>query len=705
MCLQICINKFLKHPSMSSGRSNQNINLFDDLFVSDSSEELYSPSSELSSSENEEIHDVEEPINSNAEPSTGKKKGKGRSKIAEHEKTRKRKRNPSAWSRYVRQEARLKGNPYLSTSNTFVPGKILKPACYCKRNCGEKLSENSRLKIFQDFYNLDSNSQNQFIAQSLEEVNKKTERLRQNERPSKRKFTLFYFLYNEGCKVQVCRTMFLNTLDIKPGKTKILAAKKRESASGGICSNDNRGRHGHQIRVSINAIAIIEQHIRSFPSYISHYSRLHTDKKYLSQDLNIAKMYKLYKEDCISKNIQPQLESFYRKVFVENFNLSFHRPSNDTCAKCDKYKLQINNTSDFRERTVCEDNYNQHLTTAEEAYKEKKKDKTSSCNNETIAFLSFDLQKCLPTPLLQNNISFYKRSLWTYNLTIYSCVHRKKHAVCYIWDESLGGRGGQEISSCLRHYILSLPNDITEIHMFSDCCPGQTRNIYVAVMLSLLIEDYVKIGRKIIINHKFLEPGHTHLEADTVHAAIEKVKSKTTAKIELPRDWANLIRMVPRNPPIEVLEIEQKDLLNFEDTLKDKYIHRKINTNKEAVNWLQIKWMQYTTKFPTKVLYKNSFDLVVDFKVLDLSRTTRSNAYATRATTSFGAGGLLGKETILQPLHRSRIPLPEKKLKDLKDLMQYISETSRYFYNDLTGQPGSCDDEYLPDERIYEDDD
>lgn len=100
----------------------------------------------------------------------------------------------------------------------------------------------------------------------------------------------------------------------------------------------------------------------------------------------------------------------------------------------------------------------------------------------------------------------------------------------------MGGRDGQEIAFCLRHFILSLPNNITEIHMFSDCCPGQTTNIYFAMMLCLLIEDFAKTERKIIIIHKYLEPGHTHLEADTIHAAFEKVKNKTTAKSELPRD-------------------------------------------------------------------------------------------------------------------------------------------------------------------------
>ncbi|CAH1105966.1 unnamed protein product [Psylliodes chrysocephalus] len=239
---------------MASEKKYQDVNIFDDLFVSDSSDELYSSYSELSSSENEEIPDIQ-PINSNAGPSTEIEPISNAGSSSEIE-TRKRKRSSITWwSRNVRQEAR---------------------------------------------------------AQSLEEVEKKTERLQQDRRPSKRNFTLLYFLYNE------------------------MARKKGESTRDRMCPNDKRGRHGHRTKVSIDAIAITKKDIGSFPSYISHYSRSHTDKKYLSQDLNIAKMYRLYKEEGISRKIQPQLESFYRNIFVDSFNLSFHHPSNDTCVKCDK---------------------------------------------------------------------------------------------------------------------------------------------------------------------------------------------------------------------------------------------------------------------------------------------------------------------------------------------------------------------------------
>lgn len=56
---------------MKSERNNQNVNLLDDLFIFDSSKKLYPPSSQLTSSENEEKHDIEL-IDSNAGKETFK---------------------------------------------------------------------------------------------------------------------------------------------------------------------------------------------------------------------------------------------------------------------------------------------------------------------------------------------------------------------------------------------------------------------------------------------------------------------------------------------------------------------------------------------------------------------------------------------------------------------------------------------------------
>lgn len=61
--------------------------------------------------------------------------------------------------------------------------------------------------------------------------------------------------------------------------------------------------------------------------------------------------------------------------------------------------------------------------------------------------LSGDLQRCLPSPLTNNCISFYQRKLWTLNFTLYDAADSS--AQCMMWDESKGARGANEIASSI----------------------------------------------------------------------------------------------------------------------------------------------------------------------------------------------------------------------------------------------------------------
>lgn len=64
----------------------------------------------------------------------------------------------------------------------------------------------------------------------------------------------------------------------------------------------------------------IISHISSFPKYFSHYTRNQTNLKYLNADLNLAKMYRLYKE----KAQRHASQQFYKKNH-QNFNLRFKK--------------------------------------------------------------------------------------------------------------------------------------------------------------------------------------------------------------------------------------------------------------------------------------------------------------------------------------------------------------------------------------------
>lgn len=83
---------------------------------------------------------------------------------------------------------------------------------------------------------------------------------------------------------------------------------------------------------------------------------------------------------------------------------------------------------------------------------------------------------------------------------------------------------------------------------------------------------------------------------------------EATAKIELPRYWANLIRLVPRNPQINVINLHQSNFMHFQKSLKDNYIHIKIKFSGQ-VEWNKIKCVQnnanslgnYFTNILTKI--------------------------------------------------------------------------------------------------------
>ena len=89
---------------------------------------------------------------------------------------------------------------------------------------------------------------------------------------------------------------------------------------------DKRGRHEPGNKTPEEAICYVKQHIASFPQYESHYSRTdNPNRKYLSPDLTVSKMYSMYKATCTDDGKEPVSEWVYRQTFNEHFNLCFGR--------------------------------------------------------------------------------------------------------------------------------------------------------------------------------------------------------------------------------------------------------------------------------------------------------------------------------------------------------------------------------------------
>lgn len=179
-----------------------------------------------------------------------------------------------------------------------------------------------------------------------------------------------------------------------------------------------------------DTIESVIRHISSFPHYCSHYTREKSDRKYLGTELNAEKMYELHIENCTQTNVDPSLRAkkwLYYDVFNKQFKLSFKPPEINTCDTCDFFHAKLNNNLTPDEKHSVETNHTAHLNEAKLGYELRSEDTAMAKTTTTLKVLTGDLQKCLPSPLTTNCISFYKRKLWTLNYTLYDSSDSSVH--------------------------------------------------------------------------------------------------------------------------------------------------------------------------------------------------------------------------------------------------------------------------------------
>jgi len=65
-------------------------------------------------------------------------------------------------------------------------------------------------------------------------------------------------------------------------------------------------------------------------------------------------MYNLHLHRCRESN-QPYVKKWcYAKIFNEEFNISFHKPSTDTCSSCDQLQATIDHGDDRAKKLAME---------------------------------------------------------------------------------------------------------------------------------------------------------------------------------------------------------------------------------------------------------------------------------------------------------------------------------------------------------------
>ena len=208
---------------------------------------------------------------------------------------------------------------------------------------------------------------------------------------------------------------------------------------------------------------------------------------------------------------------------------------------------------------------------------------------------TFDLQSVLQ--LLCSDVSsmYYKQKLCVYNFTIYEANSRVGH--CYLWNELDGKRGSSEIGSCIRHYLSSLPVTVKRVSFHSDPCGRQNRNQYVASVLMHSVQSLPL--EEITLN--FLETGHTQMECDSMHAAIELAKKNVLVYSQ--REWYNVTHMAHRHKPYIVHKLDFSSFFDLKKVKNYLIVNRKKDTDGATVNWMEIHSIRFKKDSPFSFLY------------------------------------------------------------------------------------------------------
>ena len=314
-------------------------------------------------------------VNKDLQPEQHQVEGSG--KEGESSQSKKKKINKQKLSKCLRNV----GPEYVLLQGKTVASRGIKPRCKeetCKklgRLCST-IDDSQRCQILNGYYALgDINRQREFIIHHCEVTDTK-QKISKSE-VSRRQKTVLNFFTKNNVRVSVCKTFFINTLDISD---RIVRTALKKTSTLGLLELDKRGgRKSETIIARDKQIrSEIEKHIDRFPRMESHYCRANSSREYLNSDLSVSKMYFLHLQSLPEGYPKPSL-STYQRVF-QSKNLSFHNPKKDQCSLCAMYK-----TGDVSVRSKLEGKFNKH--TAEKNTVRRLKDRSKQRAHEDNTFL------------------------------------------------------------------------------------------------------------------------------------------------------------------------------------------------------------------------------------------------------------------------------------------------------------------------------
>lgn len=149
---------------------------------------------------------------------------------------------------------KYRGETYISKNGVVRGGKCIGPPCneQCIYKCTLHISHEVRKQIFDNFYKLGSiQKQWEFIASCADRIIPKYRRIvdTSKRKRNERSLNVAYYFQKDDDRIRVCKTFFLNTLDISNSVTK--TALQKCNGNGELIEGDRRGAKSKLIELEV----------------------------------------------------------------------------------------------------------------------------------------------------------------------------------------------------------------------------------------------------------------------------------------------------------------------------------------------------------------------------------------------------------------------------------------------------------------------
>lgn len=514
--------------------------------------------------------------------------------------------------------------------------------------------------IFEKFYKMDTKDEQDIYLQGLIEVRNVQQKRKRNAAGKDRGRSYWHFLRSHSQKVKVCQGTFCSVHAISVDRVKRI----KKLLINDETPRDKRGKHSKGNAISDYIRNLIRIHINSYPVKQSHYSG--NEYHYLDARLNVKIMYDMF----LTKHPDVKVTyHFYLKFFHENFNLHFGRPQVDTCNKCEEFTLKIksNILSDEAKRVAVAEKLI-HQRRAKKFYNALRSSAEECKQRENLGALAFDYMQNLQLPFIPVQDLFYLTQL---TVSVF-CIHDMKtdKSYYYVYSENTAAKGPNEVCSFLMNFIENyLSENITEVRLFSDNCPGQNKNHCLVRFCMALVEN----GRFKKVEQFFPIRGHSFLPCDRDFGIIKRSLRKYDRVYNLHK-YTEIIISASLKKKFTVHEVQTADIFDFKSWWPVHY--KKNSISEETQNSSRQEKVAFTiSKFhhflhdSSKPGYVTASEFLNGFiwHSFDLAHTKRTK----------------NRHNIHFPhthAYVGELPILTNKIEHLKTLLQWVKDKYKPFY-------------------------